>query len=159
MEIVRTQDYPQGQLEKSKVITFAREECLTKVVSDHYSLLQILSWCLLSSPIRHFRNEKVTGAEMLPAIILSTVTGDALVSYWPIFFLSLVTIPEVFAKVNSAQFPLVSKVANSQKIVFSVPTVALGGATRKRARQTVYYNTSSPFLSDMFLIDLLWRIC
>ena len=115
MEIVRTQDYPQGQLEKSKVITFVREECLTKVVSDHYSLLQILSWYLLSSPIRHFRNEKVTGAEMLPAIILSTVTGDALVSYWPIFFLSLVTIPEVFAKVNSAQFPLVSKVANSQK--------------------------------------------
>ena len=102
------------------MITFAREECLTKVVSDH-SLLQILSWYLLSSPIRHFRNEKVTGAEMLPAIILRTVTGDALVSYWPIFFLSLVTIPEVFAKVNSAQFPLISKVANSQKIAFFGP--------------------------------------
>lgn len=66
--------------------TFAREECLTKVVSDH-SLPQILSWYLLSSPIRHFRNdEKVTGAEMRPAIILSIVTGDAVVSYWPIFF-------------------------------------------------------------------------
>ena len=40
------------------------------------------------------------------------VTGDALVSYWPIFSLSLVAIPEVFAKVNSTQFPLVSKVVN-----------------------------------------------
>ena len=138
--------------------TFAREECLTKVVSDH-SLLQILSWYLLSSPIRHFRNEKVTRAEMLPAIILSIVTRDALVSYRPICFLVPSNRPQVFAKVNSAQFPLVSKVANSQKIVFSVPTVALGGATRKRARQTVYYNTSSPFLSDMFLKELLWRIC
>ena len=58
---------------------------VTKVVSDH-SLLQILSWYLLSSPIRHLRNEKVIGTEMLPAIILSIVTGDALVSYWPIFF-------------------------------------------------------------------------
>ena len=68
--------------------TFAREECLTEVVSDHFSL-QFLSWYLLSSPIRHFRNEKVTGAEMLRAIILSIVTRDALVSYWPIFFLPL----------------------------------------------------------------------
>ena len=63
--------------------TFAREECLTKVVSDH-SLLQILSWYLLSSPIRHFRNEKVTGAEMLPAIILSIVTRDSLANFFPV---------------------------------------------------------------------------
>ena len=33
------------------------------------------------------------------------VIGDAPVSYWSIFPLSLVTVPEVFAKVNSAQFP------------------------------------------------------
>ena len=37
------------------------------------------------------------------------VTGDTLVSYWPIFFLSLVTgqltTPEVFAKVNFCQCP------------------------------------------------------
>ena len=34
------------------------------------------------------------------------VTRDVPVSYWPIFFfaLALVTVPEVFAKVNSAQF-------------------------------------------------------
>ena len=34
-----------------------------------------------------------------------------LVSYWPIFSMSLVIFPEVFVKVNLAQFPLVSKVA------------------------------------------------
>ena len=33
------------------------------------------------------------------------VTEDALLSYWSIFPLSPVTVPEVFAKVNSAQFP------------------------------------------------------
>ena len=38
------------------------------------------------------------------AIDSGIVTGDALVSYWPIFSLSLVTVPEVFAKVNSSQF-------------------------------------------------------
>ena len=49
---------------------------------------------------------------MSPAIVSGIVTGDAPVSYWSIFFLSLVTVPEVFAWVNSAQFLLVSKVAN-----------------------------------------------
>ena len=41
------------------------------------------------------------------------VIGDSPVSYWSIFPLSLVTVPEVFAKVNSAQFLLFSKVANN----------------------------------------------
>ena len=36
------------------------------------------------------------------------VIGDVPVSYWPIFFLSPVTVPEVFAKGNSAQFPVSS---------------------------------------------------
>ena len=50
---------------------------------------------------------------MRPAIVSGIVTGDALVSYWPIFSLSLVTVPGAFAKVNSDQFPSVrvSKVA------------------------------------------------
>ena len=34
---------------------------------------------------------------MSPAIVSGIVTGDAPVSYWPFFFLSLVTVPEVFA--------------------------------------------------------------
>ena len=47
---------------------------------------------------------------MCPAVVSGIVTGDASGSYWSIFSLSL-TIPEVFAKVNSAQFFLVSVVA------------------------------------------------
>ena len=118
---------------------------VTKVVSDHFSL-QILSWYLLSSPIRHLRNEKVIGAEMLPAITLSTVTRDSLVSYWPIFFLSLVTVPNVFPKVNSAQFPLVSKVANSQKIAFSGPygRVGRGDKEAREANCLLQYKFSFP---------------
>ena len=55
--------------------------------------------------IRHLRNKKGTGAEMRPAIVSGIVTEDASISYWPIFSLSLVTVPEVFANVNSVQFP------------------------------------------------------
>ena len=40
--------------------------------------------------VRYFRNE---------------VTGDVTVSYWSIFSVSSVTVPEVFANVNSSQFP------------------------------------------------------
>ena len=36
--------------------------------------------------ICYFRNEKVTGAEMPPAIISGIVAGNAPVSDWPIFF-------------------------------------------------------------------------
>ena len=125
--------------------TFAREECLTKVVSDH-SLLQILSWYLLSSPIRYFRNEKVTRAEMLPAIILSIVTRDALVSYRPICFLVPSNRPQVFAKVNSAQLPLVSKAANSQKIAFFCPygRVGRGDKEAHEANCLLQYKISFP---------------
>ena len=40
---------------------------------------------------------------MRPAIVSGIVTGDVSVSYWPIFFPSLATVPEVFVNVNSAQ--------------------------------------------------------
>ena len=40
---------------------------------------------------------------MRPAIFSGVVIGDALVSYWQLFFpRSLVTIPGVFAKVNAS---------------------------------------------------------
>ena len=42
---------------------------------------------------------------MRPAIVFGIVTGNAPVSYWLFFSLSLVTIPEVFAKVNATQVP------------------------------------------------------
>ena len=42
--------------------------------------------------VRHWRNEKGTGAEMRPAIVSGIVTGHAPISYWPFFFsLSLET--------------------------------------------------------------------
>ena len=55
----------------------------------------------LKKVIGHFTNERVTGAKMRPAIVSGSVTGDTPVSYWPV----LETVPELFAKVNSAQFP------------------------------------------------------
>ena len=42
---------------------------------------------------------------MCPASVSGVVIGDAPVCYWSVFPLSQVTAPEVFEKVNSAQFP------------------------------------------------------
>ena len=55
-----------------------------------------------ASPRRHFRNEMENGAEMNPAGVSGIVTGDTLLANFP---LSLGTVPEVFAKVYSTQFP------------------------------------------------------
>ena len=46
---------------------------------------------------------------MRPAIVSGIVTGNTGNQF---FSLSLVTVPEVFAKVNSTQVPLVSKLEN-----------------------------------------------
>ena len=62
-----------------------------------------IGYCHYST--RHFRNEKGTAARRVPQLILGSLLGDAPVSYWSIFLLSLATVPEVFAKVHSAQFP------------------------------------------------------
>ena len=62
-----------------------------------------IGYCHYST--RHFRNEKGTGARRVPQILSGIVTGDAPISYWSIFSLSLATVPEVFAKVHLAQFP------------------------------------------------------
>ena len=50
---------------------------------------------------------------MHPAIGSGIATGDASVSYWPIVFLTQVTVPEVFAKVN-LRFLFVSKLEISK---------------------------------------------
>ena len=42
---------------------------------------------------------------MRPAMFSGIVIGDALVSYWSFFSMSLIIVPEAFAKVNSPQFP------------------------------------------------------
>ena len=62
----------------------------------HYGTLRDV----IASFIRYVKNEKETVAEIRPAVVPGIVTGDAPVSYWPIFHY-----PQVFAKVNSAQFP------------------------------------------------------
>lgn len=46
-----------------------------------------------------------TLAEFAFAKTSGIVIGDALASYWPIFSLPPVTVPEVFSKVNPEQFP------------------------------------------------------
>ena len=74
--------------------SFASLEILL-TLSQHETMLR-------KQPIRYFRNEKGTGAKMCPAMVSGIATGDV----------TLVTVPEVIAKVNSAQFPLVFKVAS-----------------------------------------------
>ena len=54
----------------------------------------------LNFRISHYRNENGPEAEMRLAI----VTRYASVSYWPIFSLSIATVPEVLAKIISAHF-------------------------------------------------------
>ena len=54
--------------------------------------------------ICHFRDEKGPGAEISDAIVLGIVTGDTRRSaIGHFFFVPLATVPEGFAKVNSAQ--------------------------------------------------------
>ena len=54
-------------------------------------------------------NEKGTVTEICPALTSGILTGHVPVSYWPILSLSLVTVPEVFTKVNLTQFPFFAK--------------------------------------------------
>ena len=61
---------------------------------------------------RHLRKEKGTGAEMFFAIV--SICRSTIGQF---FSLSLVTVPEVFAKVNSAQFssPLFSATLETRR--------------------------------------------
>ena len=64
---------------------------------------------------------------MRPAVVSGFLTGDAPESYWPIFSpVSIVTVPEVFAKVNSVQpvSLLVSKKANCSRKYYKIIFVA-----------------------------------
>ena len=51
---------------------------------------------------------------ILQFIVSGIISGDAPLSYWPIFSSSLATVPEAFAKVNLAQFPSQSGKHNDQ---------------------------------------------
>lgn len=50
----------------------------------------------------------------LTAIVSEIATGDASVSNWPVFFLSLLTVPQVFAKLTRPSFFAVSKVGKTK---------------------------------------------
>ena len=56
-----------------------------------------------SPPIRHFINEKGTGAEVRPQLFLGLLLVTRRSAIGAFFYLSLVTVPEVFARVNLAQ--------------------------------------------------------
>ena len=64
-----------------------------------------------SEILRHFLNQSIFSkregnwAELAFAKTSGIVTGHAPVCNWPIFSLSQVAVPEVFAKVNSAPSP------------------------------------------------------
>ena len=55
--------------------------------------------------IYHFRNEKRTGAELFPQLFLGSLLLTRCSAISQYFSLSLLTVPEASAKVNSAQFP------------------------------------------------------
>ena len=78
--------------------------------SKKYFLTSENKILILSNKIK-WRLSLVSISRAPPFWTFNVILGQP-VSYWPIFFLSLVTVPEVFAWVNSAQFHLVSKVAN-----------------------------------------------
>ena len=61
----------------------------------------------------HVKIGKGTGAEMRPAMVSGIVSGDALVSYWPIFFPVPSNSPRSLCeKFTRPSLPYVSKVAN-----------------------------------------------
>ena len=66
-----------------------------------FSRLKLPSYfpALLRTDIRYFRNEKRTGAEM------GSLLGKRRSAIGQFFSLSLVTVPDVFAEVDSAQPP------------------------------------------------------
>ena len=86
----------------------------------------------LKAVIRLYRNDKGTGAEMRPVIASGIVTRTRRSATGQFFSLSLVTVPEVFANVNSFQFPSVSKVANEKTLRASYPGRSGGGAGKKK---------------------------
>ena len=56
-----------------------------------------------SLPIRHCMNEKGTGAEVRPQLFLGLLLVTRRSAIGALFYLSPVTVPEVFARVNLAQ--------------------------------------------------------
>ena len=62
-----------------------------------------------TSSIPHFRKEKAIGAEIRPAVVIGIVSRDVGRAGQPLGSFVPVTVPEVFAKVNSSQFPFLKR--------------------------------------------------
>ena len=62
-----------------------------------------------TSSIPHFRKEKATGAEIRPAVVIGIVSRDVGRAGQPLGSFVPVTVPEVFAKANSSQFPFLRR--------------------------------------------------
>ena len=96
-------------------------------------------------------------------MVSGIVTGDATVSYWSIFSLSLVTVPEVLAKVNSPQVPSFSKMGNletstrtpnTEEIQESIRREYLWGKFDKIRMDSVQVNWNKVCLSFVWKYDL-----
>ena len=55
---------------------------LAQYIVTHFRSSSWFLSSLLRGKIRHFRNEKVAGAEMRPSIVFGIVTEDVPVGYW-----------------------------------------------------------------------------
>ena len=62
-----------------------------------------------TSSIPHFRKEKAIGAEIRPAVVIGMVSRDVGRAGQPLGSFVPVTVPEVFAKANSSQFPFLRR--------------------------------------------------
>jgi len=83
-------------------------------MAEPLRLLQPMSEHQVRGSLRYLRMRKELEPKLCPAIVSGIVIGNALVSYWPMFSLSLVTVPEVVAWHS---FLPVSKVANWQSFL------------------------------------------
>ena len=127
--------------------------------TPHYAIifvfLEIFCYCIQYLIFLCSLKREGTGTKGHPTMVCGIVTGDSPVSYWSIFPLSLVTIPEVFAKVNSTQFPslLLSGECCSQ-FFFHLPTPE--GAREDHSRGEVEGRAERRDTSRMRLILLFF---
>ena len=98
---------------------------------------------------RHFRNDKGTGAEPVPHLFL----GSHRSAIGQFFSLSLWTVPKVFAKVNSAQFP--SSFTGEGKQSFPLHSAF---CLFVRLISTCYWEGKREVAKRLYLLKRNWKI-
>ena len=71
--------------QRNGIFGFCRSRSLFQNRKETLAIRRLCMRQIQSLLIRHFRNEKGTGAKMYPAGISGIVTGNELASYWLIF--------------------------------------------------------------------------